>query len=166
MRQKPWEFLKFWLFQGLAVWVIMLPSSFLLTTSQDKPINLIMLLGMVIWIVGLTIETIADWQKFSFKNLPKNKDLWIQSGIWKYSRHPNYFGEMLSWWGIFVFALPFIQGLNYFIIAGPLFITFILMFVSGIPLLEKKYDAKYANNQKYQKYKSQTSLLIPLPIKT
>ena len=69
MRQKPGEFLKFWLFQGLAVWVIMLPSIYLLTTNQDRPISLIMLLGIAIWIVGIAIETIADWQKFSFKNV-------------------------------------------------------------------------------------------------
>jgi steroid 5-alpha reductase family enzyme len=131
--------------------------------TKDKMINAIMVLGIVIWISGLLIETISDWQKFSFKNNPNNKNLWIQSGLWKYSRHPNYFGEMLCWWGIFIFVLPFIQGLSWLTIIGPIFITFILLFVSGIPPLEKRYDKKFADNKKYQDYKKKTSILIPLP---
>jgi steroid 5-alpha reductase family enzyme len=108
---------------------------------------------------------VADWQKFVFKNREKNRGLWIQSGLWNYSRHPNYFGEILLWWGIFLYVTPFIQGLYWISVIGPLFITFILLFVSGIPLLEKKYDKKYVKNEKYQKYKSSTSVLILLPKK-
>lgn len=163
MREEPLKFLQFWVFQGLTVWIIMLPSVYLLNETESKLLNPIMVSGIIIWVLGLLIETISDWQKFSFKNNPQNKNLWIQSGLWKYSRHPNYFGEMLCWWGIFVFALPFLQGLSWLTVISPLFITFILLFVSGIPLLEKKYDAKYADNKKYQEYKKKTSVLIPLP---
>ncbi|MFC1727281.1 DUF1295 domain-containing protein [Patescibacteria group bacterium] len=162
MREKPLKFLQFWLFQGITVGVIMFPSIYLLNVTKDKGLNPFMLSGIMVWALGLLIETISDWQKFTFKNNPKNKNLWIQSGLWKYSRHPNYFGEMLCWWGIFVFALPFLQGLSWLTIISPLFITFILLFVSGIPLLEKRYDSKYANNKKYQEYKKRTSILIPL----
>lgn len=162
MREKPLEFLKFWLFQGVTVWVVMLPSIYLLNNLKNKPLNLIMVLGALIWGLGMVIETVSDWQKFRFKNNPGNKGLWIQSGLWKYSRHPNYFGEMLVWWGVFVFALPFIKGWSWLTILGPIFITFILLFVSGVPLLEKRYDKKYAGNKEYQEYKKSTSLLIPL----
>lgn len=155
------KFLQFWVFQGIAVWVIMLPSIFILNSTENKTIDNTMILGIIIWAVGLFIETVSDWQKFNFKNNPKNKNLWIQSGLWKYSRHPNYFGEMLCWWGIFIFTLPFIQGLSWLTIFGPIFITYILLFVSGIPLLEKKYDKKYAEDKKYQEYKERTSILIP-----
>lgn len=158
-------FLKFWVFQGVAVWIIMLPSIFLLNFKENKTINSVMILGLIIWAIGLLIETVSDWQKFSFKNNLKNKKLWIESGLWRYSRHPNYFGEILCWWGIFIFALPFIQGLSWLIIFSPIFITFILLFVSGIPLLEKRYDKKYADNNNYQKYKERTSILIPMPRK-
>ena len=165
MREKPLKFMQFWIFQGVAVWVIMFPSIYLLNMTGDKGLNSIMFLGILIWVVGFLVESISDWQKFSFKNDPKNKDLWIQSGLWKYSRHPNYFGEILCWWGIFIFSLPFIKGSTWLTIAGPIFITFILLFVSGIPPLEKRYDSKYANNKKYQDYKKRTSILIPLPQK-
>ncbi len=163
IRKNSLQFLKFWIFQGISVWIIMLPSIYLLNFKQEKPFNLTMLLGAGIWFLGLLIETLADWQKYNFKNNPKNKNLWIESGLWKYSRHPNYFGEMLCWWGIFVFSLPFIQGTSWLTLISPVFITFILLFVSGIPILEKRNDAKYANNQKYQEYKKNTSLLLPLP---
>ncbi len=165
IRGKPLEFLKFWAFQGLAVWVIVLPSIYLLNFSENRSISLIMVLGVLIWALGLLIETISDWQKFTFKNNPQNKKLWIQSGLWKYSRHPNYFGEMLCWWGIFIFASPFLEGLSWLTIISPIFITYILLFVSGIPLLEKRYEKKYKNNKKYQEYRKKTSILIPLPQK-
>lgn len=165
IRGKPLQFLKFWFFQGLAVWVIMLPSIYILGIKEVKIINSVQLLGLMIWMFGLLIETISDWQKFIFKNNSQNKDLWVQSGLWKYSRHPNYFGEMLCWWGIFIFCLPLINGLSWLTIIGPIFITFILLYVSGIPPLEKRYNQKYAGNRDYQEYKMKTSILIPLPPK-
>jgi len=165
IRENFFSFLKFWLLQGFSVWAIMLPSIFLFTQKDMFSFNSTMYLGVAIWIIGLLIESIADQQKFVFKNNPKNEGLWIETGIWKYSRHPNYFGEMLTWWGIFVYAIPQLSGLSWLTIVGPLFITSLLLFVSGIPLLEKKYNEKYKNNQKYQEYKKRTSLLIPLPNK-
>lgn len=166
IRSKPLEFAKFWFFQALAVWVIMLPASTLLSTPQTLNVNLFTTLGMLITLLGLSIETIADWQKFSFKNQPQNKDKWIQSGIWQYSRHPNYFGEMTFWWGLFVIVIPTLNNWQWLTIAGPLFITYILLFVSGIPPLEKRYAKKYAENKDYLKYKNKTSLLLPLPKKS
>jgi len=159
------KFAMFWLFQAIAVWVVSLPSIYLLSLRVDKSISTTMLLGVALWVVGLGVETISDWQKFQFKNNPKNKGKWIESGIWKFSRHPNYFGEITLWWGIFIFSIPFQSGLSWLTIAGPIFITYILLFVSGIPTLEKKYDVRYKNNKDYQDYKKRTSLLIPLPQK-
>ena len=165
IRENPLKFLQFWVFQGLAVWVIMLPSIYLLNETKSKLLSPLMILGVFVWALGLLIETASDWQKFTFKNNPNNENLWIQSGLWKYSRHPNYFGEMLCWWGIFIFTLPFLQGPSWLTIFGPISITFILLFVTGIPPLEKRYDSKYANNKNYQEYKKRTSILIPLPQK-
>jgi steroid 5-alpha reductase family enzyme len=163
IRNKPLEFVKFWLFQALAVWIILLPASTLLTTEIKTGFSLVSSIGIIIFIIGLTIEAAADWQKFTFKNQPENKNKWIQSGIWKYSRHPNYFGEMTLWWGIFVACSPIFSHWQWLTITGPIFITFILLFVSGIPPLEKRYQKKYTNNQEYQEYKNRTSLLVPLP---
>ena len=159
------KFAVFWTFQAFTVWVVMLPSTYLLSKSVRKEFSLVMIVGVVIWLIGITIETISDWQKFQFKNNPKNKGKWIESGIWRYSRHPNYFGEMTLWWGIFIFSVPFQSSLSWLTIAGPIFITYILLFASGIPTLEKKYDVRYKDNKGYQDYKKRTSLLVPLPKK-
>lgn len=159
-------FLQFWIFQGVTVFVIMLPLIYLLARPEVNDINPLMVAGVLIWLTGLLIETISDKQKFEFKNDPGNKSLWIQSGLWKYSRHPNYFGEMLVWWGIFIYVTPSLYGWAWATVAGPLFITFILSFVSGIPILEKRYDQKYAGNKKYREYVNRTSILIPLPPKS
>lgn len=161
VRENFWLFARFWFFQGLAVAIIMLPSIVVLSSTKTLNSYRLTIFGFLVWLVGILIETIADQQKFIFKNNPNNRELWINSGIWKYSRHPNYFGEMLCWWGIFIIAIPFFSGLLWLSAIGPLFITFILLFVSGIPPLEKKYNEKYKNNKKYQEYKKKTSLLIP-----
>ncbi len=116
------------------------------------------------WTVGLIIETIADVQKIQFKNNPANKGKWIESGIWRYSRHPNYFGEIVVWIGVYIVAatsLPFVQAAIGLI--SPLFIIVLLLFVSGIPILEKSADKRWGNDPAYKKYKKRTSLLIPLP---
>lgn len=160
------KFASFWLFQGISVWIIMLPAIFVLSSTKAFPITNLTYFGSLIWLTGLVLETLADYQKYVFKSDPKNKDIFINSGVWKYSRHPNYFGEMLCWWGIFVIALPYLSGLSYLTIIGPLFITYILLFVSGIPPLEKRYAKKFADNHQYKKYKENTSLLIPLPPKS
>jgi len=159
------KFSRFWALQAVSVWVIMLPSIYFLSLETDISRSVFIFLGFFIWLFGLFIETLADYQKFSFKNNPENKGKWIQTGIWKYSRHPNYFGEMTLWWGIFIFTLSFTSSYTLFTIVGPLYITFLLIFVSGIPPLEKKYKERYKDNIAYRKYLKQTSVLFPLPLK-
>ena len=161
IREDFFKFASFWLIQAVTVWVIMLPSVFILQSTESLNLSLLTGAGFFVWLVGLTIETFADKQKFEFKNKKENKGKWIQSGLWKYSRHPNYFGEMLCWWGIYIFALPFLSGWSYLTIVSPLFISFMLLFVSGVPPLEKRYDERYKDNEEYQKYKKNTSLIIP-----
>lgn len=165
MREQFWSFAKFWLLQVVTVWVVMLPVIFVLTTDSPKTCNIITFSGVVIFLIGLITETVADWQKFIFKNQKKNRDKLITTGLWKYSRHPNYFGEITLWWGIFLFSTNFMTKADYWLVIGPLFITSLILFVSGVPLLEKKYDKKYRGDKKYTEYRRKTSLLIPLPTK-
>ena len=160
------RFLQFWTFQAIAVWIISLPSIVIISKNIRLEYSLFLYIGSFIWTLGILIESFADQQKFEFKNNPKNKDKWIETGIWKYSRHPNYFGEMLCWWGIYTITLPYLRGFEHIVIIGPLFISFLLLFVSGIPTLEKKYDEKYKDDPAYQDYKNRTSLLLPLPKKS
>jgi len=160
IRHRFFKFARFWLFQAISVWLISLPTIIVLSSSQKKPLNLLMVLGLFIWLGGLIIETIADYQKFIFKSRPENKNKWIASGLWSLSRHPNYFGEMLCWWGIFIFSLPFLNNWQYLAIISPLFIAFILLFVSGVPPLEKRYQQKYGKNPQYQAYKKRVRLIL------
>ncbi len=111
--------------------------------------------GLTLWCFGFVFEALADWQLAMFKKDPKNKGKIMNKGIWKWSRHPNYFGEITMWWGIFIIALSSINGI--YSLISPLLITNLIVFYSGIPLLEKKYAA----NTEYQRYAKQTPVLLP-----
>lgn len=162
IRENFFKFGKFWLGQAIAAWIIMLPA--ILAFEASAGMSILALVGACVWVIGLTIETQADLQKIMFRSNPSNKDKWIASGLWKYSRHPNYFGEITIWLGVYLYALsvlPFTQALVG--ITSPLLIACILIFVSGLPPLEKYADEKWGNDKAYQRYKAQTSVLVPLP---
>jgi len=161
MREDSVSFLRFWLLQGVAVFVIMIPSSVFLLQSEQI-FGLQFIIGGCISLFGIIFETIADYQKYVFINDPKNKGLWISSGVWKLSRHPNYFGEILVWVGIYIAVVPSFSFL--WILIGstsPLFIILLLRFGSGVPLLEKSADQKWGINPDYIAYKKNTPILIP-----
>ena len=163
MRDNTLRFARFWLLQAVSVAVIMLPVSYLLGRDTATGFGLWALAGATIWAVGLVIESVADAQKSAYKARDENRGRFISSGLWRYSRHPNYFGEMLVWWGLFVYSVPFLDGAAFAVVIGPLFITLLLLFVSGIPLLERSADEKYGDDPAYREYKRATSILVPLP---
>ena len=106
MRDRPLRFARFWLLQAIAVAVIMLPVSYLLGRDDPPGFGPWAIAGAAIWLAGLVIEAVADAQKSAFKAKDENRGRFVTTGLWRYSRHPNYFGEMLVWWGLFVFAVP------------------------------------------------------------
>jgi steroid 5-alpha reductase family enzyme len=158
VRENFWQFAKFWLLQAISIFIISLP--FIFASLNNLPKN-ICFLALILFFVGLFIETIADWQKYQFKNKQNEKDLFIKHGLWKYSRHPNYFGEMLMWWSIYLFIVSDLNGWQHMLIIGPIYISSLLLFVTGVPTLEKKYEKRYGSE--WANYKKQTSLIIPLP---
>ncbi len=164
-RENVVSFAMFWLLQAAAVWIIMLPSIVVLSKPAGPPIGVFFYLGAALWVIGFLIETVADQQKFVFKNDPANKGKWIQHGLWKYSRHPNYFGEVMLWFGLFVMAVPVLSGWTWAVVLGPIFITVLLLKVSGIPLLEESADKRYGNLPEYQEYKRRTHIFLMLPPK-
>ncbi len=131
-------------------------------TSKNYNQDLTLLyIGTIIWIIGFLFETISDYQKIKFKNNALNKNKFIDSGLWSISRHPNYFGEIILWIGIYIITLPSTSGLEYLGIISPLFVIVLLNKVSGINLLESSADKKWGSSKEYQKYKKITPRLIP-----
>ena len=116
-------------------------------------------LGLGIWIIGYFFEVVGDAQLRQFVTNPENKGKLMKTGLWKYTRHPNYFGEATMWWGIFLISSS-VPGFLYGIIS-PILITYLLLFVSGVPLLEKKYK----NHPEWKEYEEKTSIFIPMPPK-
>jgi len=161
IRERFWAFLMFWLGQGVAVWVIMLPVT--IWFAAPGAWTPWMSVGGTIWAAGLVIETIADAQKFAVKRRADGASRWMNTGLWKYSRHPNYFGELLCWWGVFVFVAGTYTGAAWAGIAGPMAITYILLKVTGIPTLEAAANKKWGADPAYQVHLARTSRLIPWP---
>lgn len=154
----------FWLLQAISVWVIMLPVYGFFSAGKDTTLSPALLVpGLAVFLAGFILETVADAQKYAFKSKPESKGTFMSRGVWKYSRHPNYFGEMLVWWGISFPGVFLFRGFEFLYFIGPVFITMLLLFVSGIPLLEKEADRKWGERDDYREYKKRTSLLVPLP---
>jgi steroid 5-alpha reductase family enzyme len=122
--------------------------------NGDDSFSALNILGLLLWSVGLIWESIGDYQKSQFKKIKGNEQKVMQQGLWRYSRHPNYFGEALLWWGI---ALVSVKTSSYWGLFGSAFITFLLLKVSGVPLVEKKQE----NNPEYQIYATETPAFFP-----
>lgn len=162
IRENFWQFGKFWLGQAVTVWVLMFPATMGLLSGAS--FNAIMLVGVGIWCAGFIIETLADVQKYRFTSDVAHKGQWIDSGVWRYSRHPNYFGEIMIWIGVYFYNFFALSPSARLVGAlSPIVITILLLFVSGIPILEKEADRRWGSQRAYQDYKKHTSLLIPLP---
>ncbi len=165
MRGSFWKFGKFWLSQGVSVWIILIPA-LLALRYEHASLSLQALIGVLVWASGVAIEATADIQKYTFSASPANKGKWIDQGVWHYSRHPNYFGEICVWVGTYLFTAGALSGSESIVgLVSPLFITALLLFVSGIPILEKSADARWGKLAEYKAYKKRTSILIPLPPK-
>ncbi|KAM1129722.1 hypothetical protein ACFX13_040187 [Malus domestica] len=153
----------FWIFQAMWVWTVSLPVTVANASNRMPLIQAADIIGWIMWFVGFSVEAAADQQKLTFKSSPQNRGKWCNVGLWKYTRHPNYFGEIFLWWGVFVASTPVLEGAEWLVILGPIFLTLLLLFISGIPLLEKSADKKFGNIDEYRLYKRSTSPLIPLP---
>lgn len=154
------RFLLTWSLQ--AFWVIVTAGAALaaMTSSTPEKLGWVAAVGVMIWLIGFAIEVIADNQKRRHK-AAGHSDKFISTGLWAYSRHPNYFGEILLWTGIAIIAFPALSGWQNVALISPLFVWLLLTKVSGIPLLEAKSDKRWGDDPEYQNYKSRTPVLIP-----
>ena len=163
IKQSFLRFLMAWMIQGL--WVTLTAgAAFAAIASEENPdLGLIGAIGLVIWMLGFALEVAADSQKTAFKNDPKNEGKFINVGLWSWSRHPNYFGEIMLWTGMAILAFPALSGWQYLTLISPLFVFTLLTRVSGLPMLERRADKRWGGQADYEAYKAATPVLIPRP---
>ncbi len=146
------SYFQVFLLQGTFMWIIALP---LWLRPGGETGHWVQWVGVLVWAIGFLWETIADWQLARFKAISGNRGKLLCSGLWRYSRHPNYFGEIVLWWGIFLLVLPWQMG--YLCLVSPIIVTWLLAWVSGVPMLE----GKYRDNPEYHAYVRTTPALFP-----
>lgn len=158
--RKQWTWVKIrsyfqvFMLQGLIILIIAYPIIFI-NSNPSNSFDIYTLLGAALWIFGFIFESVGDYQLKAFLEQPKNKGKIMQSGLWRYTRHPNYFGESLMWWGIALlcFGLP----MGWTAIISPLLLTYLLLFVSGVPMAERSFKG----NKEFEAYKKKTNTFIP-----
>ena len=156
------KFLFYWTFQGF--WAFVTPVvAFTALTSQNisDKIEITTVIGLIIWLTGFLIEVVADRQKRAFRKFSANKNKFIDSGLWAWSRHPNYFGEIILWIGISLIALPTLMDWQYITLLSIPYVIVMLVKVSGVAKLEEASDQKWGADEAYQKYKTHTPVIIP-----
>lgn len=148
--------LQVFVLQGLLMLVVVSPAVFV-NVFDGGALGVLAVIGGLVWGIGFFFEVVGDWQLKRFMSDPANKGKILQSGLWRYSRHPNYFGEVTQWWGLWLIALAVPYG--WISVIGPITITVLILYVSGVPMLEEKM----AGNPAFEDYKQRVSKFIPMP---
>ena len=157
------RFLLTWTLQGLWVTFTAAAAWGAITSTVRRDLGWLAILGLIIWAVGFIFELLSDAQKSRFKANPENEGKFIQEGLWAWSRHPNYFGEIVIWIGVALIALPVLKGWALLTLISPIWVIIQLTVISGIPMLEKKADKRWDGEEDYEEYKKNTPVLIPRP---
>jgi steroid 5-alpha reductase family enzyme len=157
------RFLMAWTLQGLWVFLTLAAALAAMTARDPVPLGPVALVGIAVWAAGFAIEAVSDQQKRAFRKDPANAGRFIDTGLWAWSRHPNYFGEIVIWIGIALIALPALSGWQTVTLVSPLFVYFLLTRVSGIPILETRADERWGDDPAYRGYKAKTPVLFPRP---
>jgi steroid 5-alpha reductase family enzyme len=157
------RFFMTWTIQGLWVSLTLAAALAGVTSVERVGLDAFAAVGVLVWALGFAFEVVADTQKSRFKADSANSGEFISSGLWAWSRHPNYFGEIALWTGVAIIALPAMSGWQYVTLISPVFVFVLLTRVSGIPLLEKRADEKWGGTDAYEAYRRKTPLLIPRP---
>ncbi len=155
------QFLMTWTLQGMWVFICSSAALVAISSASGAVVNYLFGIGLAVFIIGWLIEVIADNQKSAFRAIEKNKDRFINQGLWARSRHPNYFGEITLWLGIAIMSVPSFSGMNYLALFSPVFTYLLLNNISGIRLLEARGNKKWGHLEDYQLYLNSTPKLIP-----
>ncbi|CAL5223231.1 g5710 [Coccomyxa viridis] len=162
-KKQPLKFWVFWTLQAVWVWVTLLPVMILNGCAHNPSLWASDVIGVILWVAGFVLECSADFSKYAFKQNPANKGRFVNIGPWKYARYPNYGGEILQWWGLWLLSIAVLSGGYWVCIISPLFLMCLLLFVSGVPLQEKQAKERWGNEAEYQAYRRSTFLLLPIP---
>ena len=154
------RFLMTWTLQGMWVSMCLLCVMTALSSNNGIILNNIFFVGLFVFILGFSIEIIADHQKTTFRKDQKNKDRFISTGLWAYSRHPNYFGEIMLWFGVSVMSFSSLTGLQYLTLISPIFVYILLVYISGVRILEDQGLKKWGDLESYKKYIKNTPSLF------
>ena len=154
------RFFMTWTLQGMWVSMCLLCVLTALSSYSGIIVNNIFYIGLMIFISGFIIEVLADHQKTVFRKDLNNKDKFISTGLWSYSRHPNYFGEILLWLGIAVMSFSSLEGFQYFTLISPIFVYILLVYISGIRMLENQANKKWGHLDSYKEYLKNTPRLF------
>lgn len=155
------RFFMAWTLQGMWVSLCAMCALTAIASDQGVVINPFFYAGALVFVTGLAMEVIADWQKSVFRENPKNKDQFIQHGLWSYSRHPNYFGEIILWTGISIMSFSSLSGWQYITLISPIFTYVLLVYISGVRILEASGMEKWGHLESYRLYVRNTPSLIP-----
>ena len=161
IKTKFFRFLLTWTLGGTWVFITMAAGLAAMTSQSQSPVDAYLVVGATLWVIGFGIEVVADQQKTAFRKDPANAEKFISSGLWSISRHPNYFGEIILWIGIAVIALPVLEGWQWVTLVSPVFVSFLLLKVSGVPMLENNAESRWGNDPEFRQYKAKTPTLIP-----
>ena len=160
------RFLLAWTLQGLWVLLTLAGALAAMTSTQHVPLGAFAVVGTLVWLAGFGIEVVADRQKAAFRADPANRDRFIQHGLWSWSMHPNYFGEITLWIGVAIVAFPTLTGWQHLTLISPVFVYLLLTRISGIPLLTARGERKWGHEAEYRAYRARTALLVPRPPRT
>ena len=162
LKTSPIRFLVPWTIQGLWVFLTMIVVIVINSQANSAPeLGIWDAIGLLMWLLGFSIEVIADNQKSAFNANSDNQGKWIDSGLWSYSRHPNYLGEIMLWTGIACFGIPCFSGLERVAWISPIFIYLLLTKISGVPILDRRGLEKWGDKPEYHKYREGTPTLLP-----
>ena len=162
LKTSPIRFLVPWTIQGLWVFLTMIVVIVINSQADSAPeLGIWDAIGLLMWLLGFSIEVIADNQKSAFNANSENQGKWIDSGLWSYSRHPNYLGEIMLWTGITCFGISCFSGLERVAWVSPIFIYLLLTKISGVPILDRRALEKWGNQPEYHKYRENTPTLLP-----
>jgi steroid 5-alpha reductase family enzyme len=161
IKPSPTRFFMTWTLQGMWVSICSMCALTAIASTNGVVQNSLFFIGLLVFVIGFVFEIIADMQKSNFRKDPKHKDQFIQEGLWAYSRHPNYFGEITLWTGIAIMSLSSLSGGQYITLISPLFTYLLLVYVSGVRLLEISGMEKWGHLESYQNYVRKTPSLFP-----